>query len=415
MAKTRYGFTRGGQNKGLNNLFNSLRSQTFDARVVDVILDSSHPRFIEAGEWNGLGSIVFNNTDDAIRNELNYPLAKPLFPNIKIYPLKNELVYCIRLANTDINENIGAQEVYYFPAISIWNHPHHNAIPNILNNEDLPESSVQDYPLVGAGNVRRVNDDATNINLGKTFKERSNIHPLLPFEGDVIIEGRWGNSIRFGSTVKERPNNWSAIESNGDPITILRNGQGDNRPEGWLPTVEDINKDDSSIYLTSTQKIPINISSNNDYCSYKTDAPILPNEYSGKQILLNSGRLIFNTTEDHILLASKKSINLNAINSVNIETTGPIVLETNPISGNGGVYLGSQANTQPVLLGDSTVDLLNTLISQVKLLANSLSNDVIPPGGGKLPLTSANASNVSTTLNTLDTSILLSSTVRTSL
>ena len=148
MAKTRYGFTRGGQNKGLNNLFNSLRSQTFDARVVDVILDSSHPRFIEAGEWNGLGSIVFNNTDDAIRNELNYPLAKPLFPNIKIYPLKNELVYCIRLANTDINENIGAQEVYYFPAISIWNHPHHNAIPNILNNEDLPESSVQDYPLV---------------------------------------------------------------------------------------------------------------------------------------------------------------------------------------------------------------------------------------------------------------------------
>ena len=229
------------------------------------------------------------------------------------------------------------------------------------------------------------------------------------------MEGRWGNSIRFGSTVKERPNNWSTIESNGDPITILRNGQGDNRPEGWLPTVEDINKDDSSIYLTSTQKIPINISSNNDYCSYKTDAPILPNEYSGKQILLNSGRLIFNTTEDHILLASKKSINLNAINSVNIETTGPIVLETNPISGNGGVYLGSQANTQPVLLGDSTVDLLNTLISQVKLLANSLSNDVIPPGGGKLPLTSANASNVSTTLNTLDTSILLSSTVRTSL
>jgi hypothetical protein len=38
-------------------------------------------------------------------------------------------------------------------------------------------------------------DQSTEIFLGTTFKERSNIHPLLPFEGDVIQEGRWGNSI----------------------------------------------------------------------------------------------------------------------------------------------------------------------------------------------------------------------------
>ena len=397
MAKTRYGFTRGGQNKGLNNLFNSLRSQTFDARVVDVILDSSHPRFIEAGEWNGLGSIVFNNTDDAIRNELNYPLAKPLFPNIKIYPLKNELVYCIRLANTDINENIGAQEVYYFPAISIWNHPHHNAIPNILNNEDLPESSVQDYPLVGAGNVRRVNDDATNINLGKTFKERSNIHPLLPFEGDVIMEGRWGNSIRFGSTVKERPNNWSTTGSNGNPITILRNGQGDNRPEGWLPTVEDINKDDSSIYLTSTQNIPLQASSLN-YNSY-TSPPTTPEEYSGKQILINSGRLVFNTTQDHLLLTSKKSINLNAISSVNIDTKEHIVKSDM-------IKLGSKEATEPILKGNALVTELQNLIAQVQLLtialqavpqtsaAAGLVNSELPKISAKLELTKSQVNKI---------------------
>ena len=82
MAKVGYGFVRGKQNRGLNNLFDSLKSQTFNARVVDIILSESHPRFAEAGEWNGLGSIVFNSVDDSIQNELNYPLAKPIFPNI---------------------------------------------------------------------------------------------------------------------------------------------------------------------------------------------------------------------------------------------------------------------------------------------------------------------------------------------
>ena len=422
MAKVGYGFVRGKQNRGLNNLFDSLKSQTFNARVVDIILSESHPRFAEAGEWNGLGSIVFNSVDDSIQNELNYPLAKPIFPNIKIYPLKNELVYCIRLVNSDINENTGQREIYYFPPISIWNHPHHNAIPNVLNDEDLPEYSKQDYPLTEAGNVRRVSDNSTEINLGKTFKERSNIHPLLPFEGDVIMEGRWGNSIRFGSTVKGQiePNEWSSTGTNGDPITVLRNGQGqdpgalgESSNEGWLPITELINNDDSSIYLASTQKIPINISSTNNYVSYNSNPPQSPKDYSGKQILINSGRLVFNTTQDHLLLTSKKSINLNAVSSVNIETTGPIILSTTTWENEGGVYLGSKNETEPVLLGEQTVELLNKLLIQLSNLSFALSVDVVPPGGGKLVLTSQAASQLNDTLAKLNPYSLLSKRVRT--
>ena len=148
-TSAKYGFSRAGESKkGLNNLFDIFKSKTFDARVIDIILEDTHPRWKEAGEWNGLGSIVFNKIDDVIKNELSYPLAKPLFSNIKIYPLKNEIVYCVRLANTDINENSGEEEVYYFPPIALWNHPHHNAIPNILNNEELDENSKQDYPII---------------------------------------------------------------------------------------------------------------------------------------------------------------------------------------------------------------------------------------------------------------------------
>jgi hypothetical protein len=76
----------------------------------------------------------------------------------------------------------------------------------------------------------------------------------------MILEGRFGNSIRFGSTNASseisNPNNWSDSGNTGDPITIIRNGQSTNLDEkGWLPTVENINSDASSIYLTSNQRI----------------------------------------------------------------------------------------------------------------------------------------------------------------
>ena len=211
----------------------------------------------------------------------------------------------------------------------------------------------------------------------------------------MIIEGRWGNSIRFGSTVKNRSNNWSETGINGNPITILNNGQGQQSEQGWIPILENINNNDSSIYLTSTQKIPINIASTNNYVSYESNPPIKANEYSNKQILINSGILLFNTTQDHLLLASKKSINWNAIDSINLETTGPIILATTTWENKGGVYLGSNKNTEPVLLGEQTVELLTKLLSQLKNLSNALATDIVPPGGGPLPLTSQIASNMS--------------------
>jgi hypothetical protein len=138
---------------------------------------------------------------------------------------------------------------------------------------------------------------------------------------------------------------------------ILRNGQGIQTAEGWVPTVEDINNDDSSAYFTSTQKIPLNASSIN-YLSYKSNPPQTPDQYAGKQIIINSGRLVFNSTLDHILLSSKKSINLNAVENVNIDSPNTTIQSEK-------VYLGSKNATEPVLLGDSTISTLNNLIDNL--------------------------------------------------
>ena len=68
--------------------------------------------------------------------------------------------------------------------------------------------------------------------------------------------------MRFGSTVSvmKKFNTWSnnSQGTNGDPITIITNSQGNRKitnTNKFDPIVEDINIDGSSIYLTSTQEI----------------------------------------------------------------------------------------------------------------------------------------------------------------
>ena len=359
--------------QGTNDFFSNFRKdKIFIGRVKSIVLNDTHPRFKELGEWNGLGTIEFDDVEKPAPDNQLYPIAKPLDTSFKNLPLINEIVYIIPLSNTNIGEIATNKTNYYINIIGLWNHPHHNAFPQ--NSNILPPSQQKDYEQTQAGSVRRVTDQSTEIFLGETFKEKANIHPLLPFEGDRIIEGRWGNSIRFGSTVKGQiePNDWSSTGNDGDPIIILRNGQGQDpgalggeSDKGWLPITELINNDDSSIYLTSTQKVPLQASSV-EYNSYiPQDAPKTPKEYSGKQILINSGRLVFNTTQDHLLLTSQKSINLNAVDSVNIDTKEYIVKSD-------VIKLGSQKAEEPILKGNALVTELQSLIAQIQLLTIAL-------------------------------------------
>jgi hypothetical protein len=367
----------------INNVANSSKQNSFGtftnlglnsliiaARVINIVLDEANPRFKEFGEWNGLGTIEFDLVDSPTPPNQLYPTARPLDPSVKSFPLINEIVYILALPNTNIGEFASTKTNYYINTVGIWNHPHHNAFPQ--NSNILPPSQQKDYVQTQLGSVRRVTDQSTEIFLGATFVERGNIHPLLPFEGDKIIEGRWGNSMRLGSTVKNTPNTWSSTGENGDPITIIRNGQGNQTDEGWIPTVEDINNDDTSIYFTSTQKIPLKASSTS-YSSYSSSPPSIPNEYAGKQIILNSGRLVFNTTEDHLLLSSIKTVNINALNGFNVDSPQSVIQSNS-------VLLGGINAVEPVLKGDTTINILVDLVNQLQALAIALQS-VTPQAG----------------------------------
>lgn len=236
-------------------------------KVMDIILDLKHPKSEQYGFWDGLGTIFYIRVDKITGNPTlerdwkdsnQLQTARPIFANQKYYPLVGEIVLIMSAPAKSVVKPKFAG--YYLPNINIWNHPHHNAVPNPLAMKE--DSTNQDYKKAQGGLVRHVTDGSTDIKLGKYFKENLNTKPLLPYEGDHILEGRFGNSIRFGSTIptnkidEANANDWSEVGNLGDPITIIRNGQSDELDDkGWEPTIEDINRDNTSIYLTSDQQI----------------------------------------------------------------------------------------------------------------------------------------------------------------
>ena len=387
---------------GLSSPFGDLNKQTQIARVTDIILNPDHPRFLEFGGFPSIGTVFYSIDDVQGSNTGN--TARPFNPNNSTYPLINELIFLIPGPNTNIGSNTSSKSFYYLTMFSIWNSPHHNAYPNPVT-PNTPEGKFDDYFKTDSENSIRKTDQNFELEIGSTneeegnstslnspfnisqntFIERTNIHPLLPLPGDSIQSGRWGNSIRFGSTVnpnKNNPpndltvyNNWSDSGKNGDPITLIRNGQDPNTPkEGWVPITENINKDLSSIYLTSTQQIPIVTNpvlfNNKRYTSYTPSSKELPtsvSSFNGNQVIINSGRLVFNSKTDHIMLSSNRTISFEAVKGFNFDTNSNFVIQVGTT-----IKLGSKDATEPIVKGEALrVELFN-LCTNLKQLVQQL-------------------------------------------
>ena len=220
-------------------------------------------------------------------------LAKPSNINMKQIPLVGEFVLIYRTFNQESNgQGKWRESWYYVTSIDVQSSIHENMLPGLSDGVD--------------------NETIENVKPGKTFQRKHEISPLQPFEGDLLIEGRFGNSIRFGSTITTKypanyytkPPGW--IGSKQDPIIILSNGR-QNYPDKEF-VVENINSDASSIYLTSTQNLDFKLS--RQLSKY--------NSFAGSQVLVNSNRLILRANKDIAVIDSQKGIVLNTIGEVRI-------------------------------------------------------------------------------------------------
>jgi hypothetical protein len=385
--------------QGFQSQIESLKSQMVAARVTDIVLDENHPRFNDVGQWNGIGAIFFEVVNKS--SSTSYVIfALPYDSQLKTYPLINEIVLLVYLPNQLLGKTSSSKSPFYLKPLGIWNHPHHDAYPDL--NVPVFSSKSRDYVSSNDGVVRQVTDGSTDIELNSplnpsqnTFVEKTNIHPLLPYMGDTLIEGRYGQSLRFGSTAKSKSaitNSWSTSGTNGDPITILRNGQPINVDDrGWIPITENIRNDLSSIYLTSFQRLQDFKVASELYNSY-TVPPIVPSLFTQPQIVLNSNRVVINAKTDSILLSSQKSVGISTQGSVNIDSKSFYVSSND-------IKLGSKNATEPVLKGDTTVELLKQLTKAIKDLATILEVEKNWPGGNLQTGYNAVAGNVLIVLN----------------
>ena len=278
--------------------------------------------------------------------------ARPLNPDLKSFPISGEMVLIFNVPKqpTKMEGTLGPFDgengfYFYISGINIWNNPSFNAVAN--SNQFQNPNSIFNFPL-------------SSIN---------NIFPLISCVGDVILEGRYGNSIRLGNTDTGIPNTWSSNGSNGNPITIIRNGQS---PKGLTGGIEDIRDDLSSLYLTSYQKLSQLSLINENFKAYN-NPPQTPASYSFPQIVLNSDRIILNAKKDNIFISGEKSIGISSNGTINIESKETII--------HGNIKLGNKNASEPALLGNKTATMLRQLITEVRNLSDALEASQVFPKG----------------------------------
>lgn len=311
--------------------------------------------------------------------------ARALNANIKQIPLKGEIVFVCK-APTAYHSGAGyGREYYYTSPISIQSSIHHNGLPGanvvVLDNRSNTEKS-SDAQLGLTGKLT----DRTDIKetIDPTFPERSDVFPIQPFSGDIIFEGRWGQSIRLGSTVDTRrryPINpkWGVgTGATGNPITIISNGTNPNSNEKKFNQfhIESPDEDDASIWLTSGQSVKFTPASSYSPSIFDKEIGLFrKNYFAGNQIILASDRIILNANKQEIVGFAKEGIGFATEKTLALNANNIIELE------GGRISLGFNA-TSPMILGDRLIEVLKSLMDILVDMNESIVKMTHPTGVG---------------------------------
>jgi hypothetical protein len=193
--------------------------------------------------------------------------------------------------------------------------------------------------------------DKSNVN--ENILPTKTINPLQAFSGDTLIQGRFGNSIRLGSSAIQKDvsqtsimpswfGNNSTNKLNSDPIIILSNtskhSSNDQDPYGRKYSIENIDTDASSLYLTTTQQIN-NLSLNKN--TNKSGGYL---NYNKSQVIGTADRILLSSKTNNIILDSSNRISLNADE----------------------ILLGSEDAAEPMVHGKELVEILTLIMNSIQ-------------------------------------------------
>lgn len=281
-----------------------------DALIVDIITDHRHGECSDDNYNIGAAKIRIFSVHDSVSNE-KLPWAFPEDSTVLEYPVIGEIVTVKRVRGV----------WFYSKKIPIARRLQENAalkLEDVLNDrgENTLKKAVQ----------RGEQQNPKEHLFGKYFKPDSRVRQLKHFEGDIIVQSRLGSTIRMGSSALNPTDKGLA------PNVILRAGQAKNAEKDNASAdsifgliTENLEKDPSSVWLVSDQKVPflpITNTIGSHARSLKNTAPI--NTYDGAQIFINSDKVVLNAKKTHILLFAKEEIYFNAYKQIGIDTDGNI-------------------------------------------------------------------------------------------
>jgi len=267
--------------------------------------------YLSDEEPDSFGSIIVQLKEGGNANLLR---CFPLSTNSRNIPVLGEQVFVLTASSDEASGTKSVTKNYYLSTVSLQKNINHNALPKLTEVEGTP---VPNFNQVSNG-VPNSGGGDDEPDFGNGFVEVPNLSQLQPFLGDIIYEGRFGQSIRFGYTPKNTKQSDNKIKGAVEepswksdtpeaPITIFRNGAG--KVSGYNKfVIEDVNEDASSMWMTSKQKVSLKPSNG-------FSLGVLPvGEYKNPQLILNSDRIILNSKSDSVLISGKKSVNVSTTN-----------------------------------------------------------------------------------------------------
>lgn len=339
--------------------------------VLEVIYNDKNPNLTY-----GIKVKLFDNTLVEDSTSPGAITATPLNSNILRVPLVGELVLLMKAPSSYASGLSNSTEYYYTDIVNLQKAVHHNSLPTVtkLIVADGAATS-KSYNQASAGNTNKDQDPAADSN----FSEVEAVKPLQPYIGDVLIQGRYGNSIRMSTTPKSgtftKPAKWKA-GSPGAPITIIRNTEQvtDTKKINDFIT-EDFKNEDNVIVMSSGQEIEFEQASgvlgaikSKKITSWKDD-----NWGKAPQTLISSGRIIFNSWQKEIIAFAKNGIGLSSETNIAIDAKDSISLNSKKIE------LGDNAD-EPLILGNQWKTWFKNLLTALG------SVTAISPNGPCAPL-----------------------------
>jgi|TARA_R110001606_G_scaffold397388_1_gene573710 hypothetical protein len=340
------------------------------AIVYSVILDENHP-LIKSGDVNiaDVGSIECRLLNDITGDSLL--IAKPLDSTVTILPIRNQTVFIQKLGSGYVYTQISK-------GLSPNTSNNENSISTLFTQEQSAAgdgNKAEGYSNVSSTGIARSNTNEVNDfdGYGDYFTAEEGIHKLKLYEGDVLFQSRFGQSIRLSG--------YNNSENKFFPTLTIRSGESpENRKKDDTVLVEEnVNEDSNIIFLGSGEKLlEWTLPTTNPKESFFD----YPSELKGNQILLSSDRIILSAKTSEMIFSSKGNTGFITDGYFTIDTTKGINVTSNEAiyfdvknnknfiitcSGGGAISLGSTNifELEPAPKGQTLVNLLGEFIDLV--------------------------------------------------